>query len=172
MRMIYVLALPMLPVTLLPHLLEAKPFPDHAKAVFPADTQRSPRTQPRRRALVYGLPPGWTAVFQTVATIQPPLIRPVFVQFFSTAAQLAIADPTPGRHVQRIPFGSLILEFVAGNNQIVTKEFVVAASLWLLNAAQNGWTGFFEAWVVDKTDGEIIFVRLTTMWDELVPLSF
>lgn len=121
---------------------------------------------------MYGLPPGWTAVFQTVATIQPPLIRPVFVQFFSTAAQLAIADPTPGRHVQRIPFGSLILEFVAGNNQIVTKEFVVAASLWLLNAAQNGWTGFFEAWVVDKTDGEIIFVRLTTMWDELVPLSF
>ncbi|CAD6572434.1 MAG: hypothetical protein ASARMPRED_005333 [Alectoria sarmentosa] len=138
------------------------------------DIQAHPRTQSGRRALVYGLPPEWTAVFQTVTSIQPPLITPAFVQFFSTAAKLAAADPVPGRRVQRIPFGALVLEFIANDNQnqLVTKEFVEAASLWLLDAAQKGWTGLFKAWVVDKADGEVVFVRLTNVWDELMSLSF
>lgn len=84
-----------------------------------------------------------------------------------------MADPVPGRRVQRIPFGALVLEFIADDDQsqVVTKEFVVAASLWLLDAAQKGWTGFFKAWVMDKTDGEIVFVRLINAWDGLMALS-
>lgn len=164
----------MLSMTLLPHLAVAKPSPDHAMVVSAADTQNRPGSRCGRRALVHGLPPEWTAVFQTVTSIQPPLISPAFIQFFSTAAKLAAADPVPGRRVQRIPFGALVLEFIANDeqNQIVTKEFVQAASLWLLDAAQKGWTGLFKAWVIDRTDGDIVFIRLTSVWDEMMSLSF
>lgn len=174
MHLLRILALPLLPMSLLPDLAAAKPLPDHVVVVSPGNIQAHARTQSGRRALVYGLPPEWTAVFQTVTSIQPPLINPAFVQFFSTAAKLAAADPVPGRRVQRIPFGAFVLEFIANDNQnqIVTKEFVEAASLWLLDAAQKGWTGFFKAWVMDRADGEIVFVRLTNVWDELMSLSF
>lgn len=174
MQLLHALAIPVLPIILFPHFAVAKPFPDHAMVVFSANTQVRPRIQSERRTLVYGLPPGWTAVFQTVTSIQPPLISPAFVQFFSTAAKLAAADPVPGRRVQRIPFGALVLEFIADNdqNQVVTKEFVVAASLWLQDAAQKGWTGLFKAWVMDRTDGDIVFVRLTNAWDGLMSLSY
>ena len=150
------------------------PFPDHAMAVSSANPESPPGTQPGKRALVHGLPPGWVGVFQTVTSIQPPLVSPAFVQLFSAAANLAAADSVPGRHVQRIPFGALVLEFIANGdqNQIVTKEFVAAASLWLLDAAQKGWTGFFKAWVLDKADGELVFVRLGNVWDELVSSSY
>ena len=47
----------------------------------------------------------------------------------------------------------------------VSREFAQAASLWLLDAALKGWTGLFEAWVVDKADGETVYVRLATLWD-------
>lgn len=173
MRLLYTSALSILSATFLLHLVVAQTVPDHAIVVASGDPESPPRTQLRRRALVRGLPPGWVAVFETVTSIQPPLISPAFVQFFSAALNLAVADPVPGRHVQRIPFGSLILEFIANGdqNQIVTKEFVAAASLWLLDAAQNGWTGFFRAWVLNKADGEMVFVRLGTMWDELLSLS-
>lgn len=174
MLLLHILALLVLQITPLPHLAVAKPFPDHAVVVSPGDTRAYPKSQSGRRALVYGLPPEWMAVFQTISSIQPPLINPAFIQFFSTAAKLAAADPVPGRRVQRIPFGALVLEFIAndGQNQIVTKEFVEAASLWLLDAAQKGWTGLFEAWVIDKADGDVVFVRLKTVWDELMSLSF
>lgn len=164
----------MLQIVLLPYLAAAKPFPDHAMLVSPDDIQARPRTQYERRALVYGLPPQWTAVFQSVTSIQPPLINPAFVQFFSMAAKLAAADPVPGRRVQRIPFGALVLEFIANDepNKIVTKEFVEAASLWLLDAAQKGWTGLFKAWVCDRADGDVVFIRLTSVWDDLMSLSY
>lgn len=174
MQLLHTLAVPVLPIILFRHLAVAAPIPNHAMVVFSVNTQARPLVQFERRTLVYGLPPGWTAVFQTVTSIQPPLVSPAFIQFFSTAATLAAADPVPGRRVQRIPFGALVLEFIAGNNQdqVVTKEFVVAASLWLLDAAQQGWTGFFKAWVMDRTDGEIVFVRLTNAWDGLTSLSY
>lgn len=164
----------MLQITPLPHSAVVKPFSDHARVVLPCDTQTHPKNQSERRALVYGLPPEWTAVFQTVSSIQPPLINPAFIEFFSTAAKLAAADPVPGRRVQRIPFGALVLEFIASDeqNQLVTKEFVEAASLWLLDAAQKGWTGLFKAWVMDRVDGDVVFIRLTSLWDEMMSLSF
>lgn len=173
MQLLHTLALPVFPIILFPHLAVARPFPDHAMIMFSDITQVRPRVKSERRTLVYGLPPGWTAVFQTVTSIQPPLVSPAFIEFFSMAANLAAADPIPGRPVQRIPFGALVLEFIANNdqNRVVTKEFVSAASLWLLDAAQKGWTGFFKAWVMDKTDGEIVFVQLTNAWDELMSLS-
>ena len=174
MRLLYTLVFPMLPISLLLYLGVAKPLPDHAIVVSLSDTQPPPMIQLRRRELVHGLPPGWLAVFQTVASIQPPLINPAFIQFFSVVAKRAAADSIPGHHYQRIPFGALVLEFVAmsDQDQIVTKEFVQAACLFLLDAAQKGWTGFFKAWVRDMADGEIVFIRLTTMWDETVPLSW
>ena len=174
MHLLHMLALSMLSITSLPQLAMAKPVPVHAMVVSPANNQASPGTQSSRRALVYGLPPGWTAVFQSVSSIQPPLISPAFVHFFSTAAKLAAADPVPGRRVQRIPFGALVLEFIANDDksQIVTKEFVEAASLWLLDAAEKGWTGFFKAWVLDRTDGELVYVRLTNVWDEMMSSSY
>lgn len=173
MRLLYTSALSILSTTFLLHLVVAHTIPDHAIVLASDDPESPPRTQRGRRALVHGLPPGWSAVFETVTSIQPPLISPAFVQLFSAAANLAVADPVPGRHIQRLPFGSLILEFIANGDkdQIVTKEFVAAASLWLLDAAQKGWTGFFKAWVLDKADGELVFVRLGTMWDELMSLS-
>lgn len=174
MQLLHTLVVPVLPIMFFPLLAVAAPFPDHAMVVFSLNTQARPIVRFERRALVYGLPPGWTAVFQTVTSIQPPLISPAFIQFFSTAANLAAADPVSGRRVQRIPFGALVLEFIADNSQdqVVTKEFVVAASLWLLDAAQKGWTGFFKAWVIDRTDGEIVFVRLTNAWDGLTSLTY
>ena len=50
----------------------------------------------------------------------------------SMAESLAAADPVPGPHDQRLPFGALVLEFMA--------KIVVAAFLWLLDAAEKGWT--------------------------------
>lgn len=164
----------MLPIFLMPQFAVAKPFPHHAMVISLADSQAHPKTQLGRRTLVYGLPPGWTGVFESVTSIQPPLVSPVFVQFFSTAAKLAAADPVPGRRVQRIPFGALVLEFIASNqqNQIVTREFVQAASLWLLDAAQKGWTGFFNAWVLDRADGELVYIRLSNKWDQLMSSNY
>ena len=174
MRLLYVLALPSLLMPQSIQLVWAKPFPEHAMVVHPADTQPAPETQFRRRLLVHGLPQGWDAVFKTVVSIQPPLVNRVFTHFFSMAAKLAAEDPVPGRHIQRIPFGSLILEFIANGDQshLVTKEFVVAASLWLLDAAEKGWTGLFDAWVLDRADGEVVFVRLTNLWDQMLASSY
>ena len=174
MHLLRMLALPMLSIILLPHPAVAKPAPDHAVLLAPADIQSRLGNPRGRRALVHGLPSGWTAVFQTVTSLQPPLVNPAFIKFFSVAAQLAAADPVPGRPVQRIRYGAMALEFIANNGQgqIVTKEFVEAASVWLLDAAQDGWTGFFKAWVLDRADGEIVFVRLINVWDEVMSLTY
>lgn len=173
MRLLYTSPLSILSAPFLLNLIVAQTVPDRGIVVASGDRESPLRTQLGRRALVHGLPPGWAAVFETVTSIQPPLISPAFVQFFSAAANLAVADPVPGRHIQRIPFGALILEFIANGdqNQIVTKEFVAAASLWLLDTAEKGWTGFFKAWVLDKETEEMVFVRLGTVWDELMSLT-
>ena len=166
MHLLRMLALPVLSIILLPRPAVAKPSPDHAVLLAPADVQSRLGSPHGRRALVHGLPPGWTAVFQTINSIQPPLVNPAFTKFFSVAAQLAAADPVPGRPVQRILYGAITLEFIAGRAQIVTKEFVEAASIWLLDAARNGWTGFFRAWVLNLADGEVVYIRLGNVWDD------
>ena len=60
------------------------------------------------------------------------------------AANFATADPTPNSHVQRIPFGALVLYFMA--------KIVVTASLWLLDAVEKGWNGFSNARVIVQTE--------------------
>ena len=169
MHLFRMLSLPMLSAILLSRPGVATPAPDHAVLLAPADVQSRPGNPRGRRALVHGLPPGWTAVFETITSLQPPLVNPAFIKFFSVAAQLAAADPVPDRPVQRILYGALALEFIAntGQGQTVTKEFVEAASVWLLEAAQNGWTGFFKAWVLDQENGEIVYIQLNNVWDTL-----
>ena len=117
------------------------------------------------RALIHGLPIYWTGVFQDVVSIQPPLITQAFTSFFSIVAKKAAADPVVARHHQRLIYGALVLDFIAEDYGMVTKEFVEAAALWLLDAAQRGWTGFFKAWVIDRADGERVFIQLSTLWD-------
>ena len=170
MRLPHIVLFSMLLAALLPLAFVISQTSEHATITSPADVLSLPTAEFRRRDIVYGLPQGWTAVFQRVASIQPPLISSAFIQFFSMAAKAAAEDPIPGRHVQRIPFGSLVLEFIANGDQsqLVTREFVEAASLWLLDLTQKGWTGFFRAWVLDRADGDLVFVRLTTMWDEMM----
>ena len=174
MQLFRMLTLPILSAILLPHRGVATPTPDHAVLLAPADGQSRFGNPRGRRALVHGLPPGWTAVFETITSLQPPLVNPAFIKFFSEAAQLAAADPVPDRPVQRINYGALALEFIANNSQgqTVTKEFVEAASVWLLEAAQNGWTGFFKAWVLDLANGEIVYIQLINVWDEVWSLTY
>ena len=172
MHLFRMLTLSMLSAILLTHPGVATPTPEHAVLLAPADVQSRLGNPRGKRTLVHGLPPGWTAVFRTITSLQPPLVNPAFIKFFSVAARLAAADPVPERPVQRILYGALALEIVAdnGQGQTVTKEFVEAASVWLLDAAQNGWTGFFKAWVLDIANGEIVFIQLINLWDKGVSL--
>ena len=49
---------------------------------------------------------------------------------------------------------------------MVLKEFVEATALWLLDAAQKGWTEFFQARVVDKAIGDTVYyIHLSNTWD-------
>ena len=48
---------------------------------------------------------------------------------------------------------------------LVTKELMAAVSLWLMDQAQRGWTGLFEAFLKDATDGEMVYLRVATIWD-------
>ena len=174
MHFLRMLTLPMLSAILLPHSSVATPTPEHAVLLAPTDFQSRLGNPRGRRTLVHGLPPGWIAVFKTITSLQPPLVNPAFIKFFSVAAQLAAADPVPDRPFQRIIYGALALEIIANNDQgqTVTKEFVEAASVWLLDAAQNGWTGFFKAWVLDQANGEIVFIQLINLWDKGVSLTY
>lgn len=52
-----------------------------------------------------------------------------------------------------------------GQNEVVTREFVQATSVWLLDAAMKGWTGFFRAWVTDGFDNEVVEIRMGTVFD-------
>lgn len=174
MHFLRMLSLPMLSAILLPHPSVATPSPDHAVLLASTDVQSRLGNPRGRRTLVHGLPPGLIAVFETITSLQPPLVNPAFIKFFSVAAKLAAADSIPDRPVQRITYGALALEIIAndGQGQTVTKEFVEAASVWLLNAAQNGWTGFFRAWVLDQVTGEIVFIQLINLWDKRLPLMY
>ena len=54
---------------------------------------------------------------------------------------------------------------VTRGGDVITREFLQAASLWLLDAAAKGWTGFFRAWVRDGGDDQVVEIRLGTVFD-------
>ena len=116
---------------------------------------------------IKNLPDGYTGIFTTFVSICPKLpATATFIRFFKTAAAYSASDPSPGRRHQRFTFGALALELaVAGQNEVVSREFVQAASLWLLDAAMKGWTGFFRAWVTDGIDNEVVEIRMGTIFD-------
>jgi hypothetical protein len=124
-------------------------------------------SQSKRASPINGLPHPWTGVFKTVASIQPPLPVIVFTHFFTFAAKQAAAGLVPERPYQKITYGSLVLEFWAHNSGVVTKELMQAVALWLLDSAEKGWMGFFEARVMDRADQEIILIQLGTVWDSV-----
>ena len=116
---------------------------------------------------IKNLPDGYTGIFTTFVSICPKLpATTTFIRFFKTAAAQSATDPLPGRRHQRFTFGALALEMVVqGQNEVVSREFVQAVSLWLLDAAVKGWTGFFRAWVTDAVDNEVVEIRMGTVFD-------
>ena len=116
---------------------------------------------------IKNLPDGYTSIFSTFVSICPKLpVTATFIRFFKNAAAQSATDPSPGRRHQRFTFGALALEMVVeGQNKVVSREFVQAASLWLLEAAMKGWTGFFRAWVTDDFDNEVVEIRMGTIFD-------
>lgn len=116
---------------------------------------------------IKNLPDGYSGIFTTFVSISPKLpAATTFIRFFKNAAAQSATDPSPGRHHQRFTFGALALELVVkGQNEVVSREFVQAASLWLLDAAMKGWTGFFRAWVTDGVDNEVVEIRMGTIFD-------
>ena len=116
---------------------------------------------------IKNLPDGYTGIFATFVSVSPKLpAAATFVRFFEKAAALSATDPSPGRRHQRFTFGALALEMaVRGQNEVVSREFVQAASLWLLDTAMKGWTGFFRAWVTDAIDNEVVEIRMGTVFD-------
>jgi len=121
----------------------------------------------KRSLSIHGLPHPWMGIFEKVASIQPPLPGDVFTHFFAFAAKQAAADLIPGRTYQRITYGSLVLEFWAQNRDVVTMEFIQAVAVWLGDAAEKGWPGFFQAWVIDQADKEIVCIQMGTVWDSV-----
>lgn len=116
----------------------------------------------KRTSPVHGLPHPWSGIFENVASIQPPLPIQVFAHFFAYAAKQAAADIVPGRPYQKITYGALVIEFWAKNSDVVTREFVQATANWLLDSAEKGWIGFFQAWVIDRADQEVICIQMGT----------
>ncbi|KAL6720008.1 hypothetical protein ACLMJK_001929 [Lecanora helva] len=125
------------------------------------------RGLPAHLTRIGGLPTGWTGLFLSFRTTRPTIPIPsIFIRFFRLAASAASQDPYLGRSFQRFEIGALVLEFFAvEDGGYVTREFMQAASLWLMERAQRGWVGLFEAWVMDRDDGEVVYVRCATIWD-------
>ncbi|CAF9931293.1 MAG: hypothetical protein ALECFALPRED_004971 [Alectoria fallacina] len=133
-------------------------------------SQITPPHHPQKRDFtlkIQNLPDGYTGIFSTFVSICPKLpATATFIRFFKNAAAQSATDPSPGRQNQRFTFGALALELVVqGQNKVVSREFVQAASLWLLDAAMKGWTGFFRAWVTDGFDNEVVEIRMGTVFD-------
>lgn len=116
---------------------------------------------------IHGLPNGLVGLFTDISSIRPSLpVSKVFVHFFRIAARIAAKDPRAARLVQKIDYGTLVFEIWNENfEQMVTREFTQAVSLWLLNAAQNGWTALFVARVYDRVTEEWYQIRLVTPFD-------
>lgn len=153
----------------------AVPHPVNALSPSKAHEHRLPSrvnlphaSQTRDFALkIKNLPEGYTGIFTTFVSICPKLpATATFIRFFKNAAAQSATDASPGRRHQRFTYGALALELVVqGHNEVVSREFVQAASLWLLDAAMKGWTGFFRAWVTDGVDNELVEIRMGTVFD-------
>ena len=139
----------------------------HLDLTLPLEHRRFiERSQPM---IIHGLPYTWEGVFKSISTIQPPLPISIFSNFFLQVAQIAHTDAAPARPYQRFVYGALVLEFIPKNGrQVVTKEFVEAAAMWLMHAAQNGWAEFFEAWVMDPFDMDTVYVHVVNYWDTMM----
>lgn len=113
-------------------------------------------------ARIANLPQGWTGIFTDITALQPSnVVAALFIHFFKSAAEKVVRSLFPDRWIQRVDGGSLILEMWNEDpKKIVTRELLLAVLLWLLNAAQRGWTGFFVARVRDRVSREWIVVRL------------
>ena len=125
----------------------------------------------RNEALkIYGLPHAWQGVFKTITSIQPPLPVGSFTYFFLQVAQAARGDPRDTRPYRKYNCGALALEFIPAspNQGGITREFVEAAAVWLFDAAQHGWVDFFEAWVQDPTDKQVVYVKMANAWDSWI----
>lgn len=136
----------------------------------PLHSRTTPHQSPQKRDSSFRiekLPNGYTGIFTTFVSICPKLpATATFIRFFKNAAAQSATDPSPGRRHQRFTFGALALELVVqGQDKVVSREFVQAASLWLLDAAMKGWTGFFRAWVTDGSDNEVVEIRMGTVFD-------
>jgi hypothetical protein len=148
-----------------------QPIDNHPLRTY--ESHPTPLPQPPQKRnfplRIKNLPDGYTGSFVTFVSIAPKLpCTASFIHFFQTAATLAVTDPSPGRRRQRFTLGGLALELVAwGTDELVSREFVQATSLWLMDAATKGWAGFFRAWVVDQVDGQVVEVRMGTVWDML-----
>ena len=122
----------------------------------------------RNQALIiHGLPHAWQGVFKTITSIQPPLPVGSFAYFFLQVAHTARGDSTTTRPYRKYTCGALSLEFLSASpdRQVITKEFVEAAAFWLLDAAQHGWVEFFEAWIQDPVDKQVVYMKMANVWD-------
>ncbi|CAD6572455.1 MAG: hypothetical protein ASARMPREDX12_003938 [Alectoria sarmentosa] len=133
-------------------------------------SRTTPLHRPQKRDFtlkIKNLPDGYTGIFSSFVSICPKLpATATFIRFFKNAAAQSATDPSPGRQHQRFTFGALALELVVqGQNKVVSREFVQAASVWLLDAAMKGWTGFFRAWITDGFDNEVVEIRMGTVFD-------
>ena len=158
----------------------ARTIPRHAIFVHTDITHADPSTPivhniNARRSwdiVLSGLPQPWKGIFRSLNTIQPPLPAQSFAHFFLAVAQTARGDRVWARPFQRFTYGALILEFAASDDgsKLVTKEFVEATATWLLNQVREGWTGFFEALLIDQAQGEKVYVHLSNTWDAWMKL--
>lgn len=151
-----------------PQPINAHSFSQTHEHRLPSLSSRPQSSQKRDFPLkIKNLPDGYTGFFTTFISICPNLpATATFVRFFEEAAALSARDPSPGRRHQRFTLKALALEMVVqGENEVVTREFVRAASLWLMDAALKGWTGFFRAWVTDAVDKQVVEIRMGTVFD-------
>lgn len=113
-------------------------------------------------ARIAGLPQGWSGIFTDITALQPStVVAALFIHFFKSAAEKVARSPLADRWIQRVDGGSLILEMWNEDpKKIVTRELLLAVLLWLLHAAQRGWTGFFVARLRDRVSREWFVVRL------------
>lgn len=139
----------------------------HEKRLLSHTTPPRPHQERDFALKIKDLPDGYTGIFTTFVSICPKLpATATFIRFFKAAAAQSATDPSPGRQHQRFTFGALALELVVqGQNEVVSREFVQATSLFLLDAAMKGWTGFFRAWVTDSFDKEVVEIRMGTVFD-------
>ena len=129
----------------------------------------TPRIRHRSMGTINGLPNGWTGIFKTLTSIQPPLHSVEFTYLFTNAARLAAANAFRPQNRQRFLYGALTLDIIAlGANTWVTPDFVQGASLWLRELVRAGWDDFFEAVVMDQRSGETYYLKMGNTFDMML----